>query len=216
MVQVKICGIKTPEALDAAATGGADFVGFNFYPPSPRFVTPAQASVLIARAPKALIKVGLFVDPDDAVLERTLAEANLDMLQVQGRETAQRIAAIRARFGLPVMKAIKVAAAADLDAAAAFAAVAEWLLFDGAPPKDRPGVLPGGNAARFDWTLLNGRHFAKPWMLSGGLDPNNVAEAIRVAGAACVDVSSGVEKRRGEKDPAKIRAFIRAAKGVKD
>lgn len=214
MVQVKICGINTPEALDAVAAGGADFVGFNFYPPSPRFVTPAQAGVLIARAPNTLRKVGLFVDPDDATLEHTLATAKLDMLQVQGHETAARVAAIRARFGLPVMKAIKVAFGADLDAASSFAAVADWFLFDGAPPKDKKGALPGGNAARFDWTLLKGRRFAKPWMLAGGLDPGNVAEAIRVAGPPCVDVSSGVETHPGRKDPAKILAFIRAARGA--
>lgn len=212
MVQVKICGINAPEALDAVAAGGADFAGFNFYPPSPRFVTPAQAGALIARAPKTLGKVGLFVDPDDATLERTLAAAKLDMLQVQGQEAPERVAAIRARFGLPVMKAIKVAAAADLDAASAFAAVADWLLFDGVPPKDRKGALPGGNAARIDWTLFKGRRFARPWMLAGGLDPSNVAEAVRATGALCVDVSSGVESAPGRKDPGKIRAFIAAAK----
>lgn len=211
-VQVKICGIKSAEAMAAVVDGGADFVGLNFYPPSPRAVTPAEAASLIALAPAGLRKVGLFVDPDDALLEHTLAAATFDMLQLQGRETPERIATIRARFGIPVMKALKIAGAADFDLAREFAAVADWLLFDGTPPKDQKNALPGGNAARFDWTLLHGRSFAKPWMLSGGLDPANVAEAIRIAGASCVDVSSGVESAPGKKDPDRIRAFIRAAK----
>lgn len=213
-VQVKICGIKSAEAMAAVVDGGADFVGLNFYPPSPRAVTPAEAAALIALAPAGLRKVGLFVDPDDSLLERTLAAARFDMLQLQGRETPERIAAIRARFGKPVMKALKIAGAADFDLARAFVGVADWLLFDGTPPKDRKNALPGGNAARFDWTLLQGQSFAKPWMLSGGLDPANVAEAIRIAGAACVDVSSGVESAPGQKDPARIGAFIRAAKSA--
>ncbi len=213
-VQVKICGVKTAEALATAAEAGADFVGLNFYPPSPRAVAPAQAGALIALAPPGLTKVGLFVDPDDALLERTLSEAPLDMLQLQGRETPERVAAVRARFGRPVMKALKIATAADFDPVASFAAVADWLLFDGAPPKDRQNALPGGNAASFDWTLLQGRAFAKPWMLAGGLNPSNVAEAIRISGAPCVDVSSGVESTPGQKDLSLIRAFIRAARAA--
>jgi len=211
-VQVKICGIKSAEAMEAVVEGGADFVGLNFYPPSPRAVTPAEAASLIALAPAGLQKVALFVDPDDALLERTLAMARFDMLQLQGSETPERVAAVRARFGLPVMKALKIASAADFDLAQEFATVADWLLFDGTPPKDKKNALPGGNAARFDWMLLRGRSFAKPWMLSGGLDPTNVADAIRIAGAACVDVSSGVESAPGQKDPDRILAFIRAAK----
>ncbi|MCK6453667.1 MAG: phosphoribosylanthranilate isomerase [Alphaproteobacteria bacterium] len=213
-VKVKICGINAADALGAAVDSGADFVGFVFYPPSPRAVTPEQAHDLASRVPASVRKVGLFVDPDDALLERTLAVVALDLIQLHGRETPERVAQIRARFGKPVMKAIKVAAAADLDRAAAFEAAADWLLFDGVPPKDMKNALPGGNAALFDWSLLKGRSFARPWMLSGGLDPANIAEAIRTTEARCVDVSSGVESRPGVKDPARIRAFIRAARGI--
>jgi phosphoribosylanthranilate isomerase len=213
MVQVKICGVNSPEAVKAAVGNGADFIGLVFYPPSPRAVTPERACDLAAPAGANIKKVGLFVDPDDALLERTLNAAKLDMLQLHGRETPTRVAAIKKRFGLPVMKAIKVAAAADLDATGAFEPVSDWLLFDGVPPKDKKNALPGGNAAPFDWTLLKGRRFSMPWMLSGGLDPSNVVAAIRISGAPCVDVSSGVETRPGLKDPAKIAAFIRAAKG---
>lgn len=213
-VQVKICGIKSVAALQAAAEGGADFVGFVFYPPSPRAVTPTEARELIAAAPAGIRKVGLFVDPDDATLDRTLAEADLDMLQLQGDEAPERVEAIRRRYGRLVMRALRIATAVDFAAVARFEPIADWLMFDGVPPKDMKGALPGGNAARFDWTLLRGRRFAKPWMLSGGLDPGNVAEAIRISGASCVDVSSGVEASRGVKDPAKIRAFLRAAKAA--
>ena len=136
----------------------------------------------------------------------------MDLLQLQGSETPERVAAIRARTGKRVMKALRIGAADDFGPVAGFAAVADWLLFDGAPPKDKKGALPGGNAARFDWTLLHGRNFTKPWMLSGGLDPTNVAEAIRISGASCVDVSSGVESAPGRKAPDRIRAFVRAAK----
>lgn len=200
--------------MAAVADAGADFVGLNFYPPSPRAVTPAEAAALIAAAPATLKKVGLFVDPDDALLDHTLAAATFDLLQLQGGETPDRVAAIRARFGIPVIKALKIATAADFEPVTAFARVADWILFDGAPPKDKKNALPGGNAARFDWTLLAGRDFARPWMLSGGLDPANVAEAIRISGARCVDVSSGVESAPGRKDPARIRAFVQAAKAA--
>lgn len=215
-VQVKICGINAPDALGAAIDAGAAFVGFVFYPPSPRAITPEQARDLAARVPAGVQKVGLFVDPDDATLERALGVVSLDLLQLHGRETPERVAEIRKKFAKPVMKAIKVAAAGDLDLAADFESVTDWLLFDGVPPKDKKNALPGGNAAQFDWSLLQGRHFARPWMLSGGLDAGNVAEAIRATGAICVDVSSGVEHRPGLKDPARITAFIRAACGRKD
>ena len=150
MVQVKICGINAPDALHAAVDGGADFIGVNFYPPSPRAVTPEQARDLAALASARVKKVGLFVDPDDALLERTLSVVKLDMLQLQGAETPARMTEIKKRFGLPAMKAIKVAVAADLNAVDDFASVADWLLFDGVPPKDKKNVLPGGNAAQFD------------------------------------------------------------------
>ncbi|MGQ0676793.1 MAG: phosphoribosylanthranilate isomerase [Rhodospirillales bacterium] len=212
MVQVKICGINAPDALKAAVDGGADFIGLVFYPPSPRAVTPEQARALAGFAGTRVKKVGLLVDPEDAVIERILKSVALDMLQLHGRETPGRVADIKKRFRIQAMKAIKVAAASDLDAAAAFEPVADWLLFDGVPPRDKKFVLPGGNAAQFDWTLLKGRRFARPWMLSGGLTPENIAEAIRISGAPCVDVSSGVETAPGRKNPAKIAAFIGAAK----
>jgi phosphoribosylanthranilate isomerase len=212
MVQAKICGINSAEALRTAVDNGADFIGLVFYPPSPRSVSPEQARELAGYAGARVKKVGLLVDPVDAVIERILSLVKLDMLQLHGNETPARVAEIKKRFGVQAMKAVKVAAAADLDAVAAFAPVADWLLFDGVPPKDKKHALPGGNAARFDWTLLKGRRFALPWMLSGGLDPQNVAEAIRVSAAPCVDVSSGVESLPGVKDPARIAAFLKAAK----
>jgi phosphoribosylanthranilate isomerase len=177
-------------------------------------VTPQQAAGLGRLVPAGVGKVGLFVDPDDAVLRATLTAAPLDMLQLHGRETPARVKEIRDRFGLAVMKAIKVQTASDVDAARPYESAVDWLLFDGVPPRDRKGALPGGNAAQFDWALLAGRRFAKPWMLSGGLDPVNVAEAIHVTAAPCVDVSSGVEIRPGLKDPAKIAAFVKAARAA--
>lgn len=209
-ITVKICGITTAEAAEAA--GAADLVGFVFYPPSPRAVSPAQAAELSALLPKGVRRVGLFVDPTEAVIAETLALAPLDLLQLHGRETPDRVAALRARFGCQMMKAIKVASAADIDGSQAFAGAADWLLFD-APPPNRPGALPGGNAVSFDWSLLKGRRIPLPWLLSGGLDPTNVRAAIAATGAPGVDVSSGVEDRPGLKSPDKIRAFIAAARG---
>lgn len=213
-VAVKICGINAPAALRAAAEGGADYVGFVFYPPSPRAVTPAAAAELAAAAPPGLRKVALVVDAEDARLGEILAAVPLDLLQLHGRESAARAAEIRARFGVPVMKAVRIAGAEDLAAAAAYAPVVDRLLFDAKPPKDMKGALPGGNALAFDWQLLAGRSWPVPWMLSGGLKADNVAEALRISGATAVDVSSGVEDRPGVKNPDRIRAFIAAAKGA--
>lgn len=210
-VEVKICGIRDAEALDAAVAAGADLVGFVFFPPSPRAVTPAQASALSARHAGGPVRVGLFVDPTDDDLTAALAAVPLGLLQLHGEETPERAASIRARFGVPVMKALGIGAPADLDAADAFAPVVDRFLFDAKPPPGGP--LPGGNAQPFEWRLMAGRAIAKPWLLAGGLTPGNVAEAIRIAGAPGVDVSSGVESARGVKDPALIRAFIAAAKG---
>ncbi len=208
--QVKICGINAPDALEAAVDGGAAFAGFVFYPPSPRAVTPTQAAALTAAAPNGITTVGLFVDPDDAALEAALAEARLDMIQLHGHETPERTAAVRALTGRKVMKALGIGTAADLDAAADYADAADWLMFDAKPPTDRDDALPGGNAISFDWDLLAGRQWDKPWMLAGGLDAETVADAVRRSGAAVVDVSSGVERARGRKDPALIRHFIDA------
>lgn len=210
-VEVKICGIRDAEALDAAIAAGADLVGFVFFPPSPRAVTPAQAGALSARHAGGPVRVGLFVDPTDDDLTAALAAVPLGLLQLHGEETPERAASIRARFGVPVMKALGIGASADLDAADAFAPVVDRFLFDAKPPPGGP--LPGGNAQPFEWRLMAGRAIAKPWLLAGGLTPGNVAEAIRVAGAPGVDVSSGVESARGVKDPALIRTFIAAAKG---
>ena len=210
-VEVKICGIRDAEALDAAVAAGADLVGFVFFPPSPRAVTPAQAGALSARHAGGPVRVGLCVDPTDDDLTAALAAVPLGLLQLHGEETPERAASIRARFGVPVMKALGIGAPADLDAADAFAPVVDRFLFDAKPPPGGP--LPGGNAQPFEWRLMAGRAIAKPWLLAGGLTPGNVAEAIRIAGAPGVDVSSGVESARGVKDPALIRAFIAAAKG---
>lgn len=213
-VEVKICGVNAPAALAAAAEGGADYVGFVFYPPSPRSIAPATAAALAAAAPARLRKVALTVDADDARLKEILEAAPIDLLQLHGGESVSRVAEIRARFGVPVMKVLKVAGAEDVAAAAAYEPVADRLLFDAKPPRDMKGALPGGNALIFDWQLLAGRTWARPWMLSGGLDADNVAEALRISGASAVDVSSGVEDRPGVKNSDKIRAFIAAAKAA--
>ena len=208
---VKICGLKTPETLAAAIDAGADMVGFVFFPKSPRHIDLATAEVLGRQAQGKALKVALTVDADDAALAAIVAALNPDLLQLHGHESPERVAAIRARFGLPVMKAIGVAHADDLKDVQAFAAVADRLLFDAKPPKD--AAHPGGNGLAFDWSLLTGLDLSIPSMVSGGLDPANVAEALRRTRAQGVDVSSGVETAPGQKDPAKITAFVRAAKG---
>lgn len=209
-VQAKICGISTADAARAAVAGGAALVGFVFYPPSPRAVTPEQARSLAGEVPPGVLKVGLFVDPDDAQLERTLAMAPLDLLQLHGAETPARAAEIRARTGVAVMKAIKVEARADIDGAREYEDAAERLLFDAKAPKSMADALPGGNGLIFDWNLLKGRQWRRPWMLSGGLTADNVAQAVSISGAPAVDVSSGVEDRPGHKDPAAIARFLAA------
>lgn len=210
-VQVKICGITDEDAMDAAIEAGADMVGLVFFPPSPRNVSAERAAELTDLLPEEVVKVGLFVDADDATLDTVLNRVRLDLLQFHGHETPERIEAVRLEYGVPVMKVIPVSTADDLAAAEPYLAAADQLLFDAKPPKG--ATLPGGNAVAFDWTLLKGRTWELPWMLAGGLTPANVAEAIRVSGAAAVDVSSGVESAPGVKDPGLIRAFVRAAKG---
>jgi phosphoribosylanthranilate isomerase len=207
-VKAKICGISTPDALDAALAGGACYVGLVFYPRSPRAVTPEQAAPLARAAEGRAIRTALFVDADDETIARTLAVVPVDLLQLHGREDPARVREVRARFGLPVMKAVPIAGPDDLALAEAYADAADRLLFDAKPPATMTNALPGGNALSFDWTLLAGRRWPIPWMLSGGLTPDNVAEAVRISGAAAVDVSSGVEERPGRKDPRRIAAFL--------
>lgn len=204
-VEVKICGLNSPEAVRAAAT--ADYAGFVFYGPSPRNLTPQQAATLAEELPARVKRVALVVDADDNLIRAVVDALHPDLLQLHGKETPERVAAIKQTFGLAAMKAIAVRAASDLAAVEAYAGVADMLLFDAKPP-DRPGALPGGNAASFDWTLLAGKRFARPWMLSGGLTAANVAEAVRISGTPAVDVSSGVEDRPGAKNPSKIKGFI--------
>ncbi len=209
-VAVKICGINSTEAMAAAVGNGADFVGLVFYPPSPRALSPAEAKPLAARVPESVRKVGLFVDEDDAAFEAVLSGVPLDMLQLHGGESPARVREIKDRFGLPAIKAIKLAGTDDLAVAENYFDIADWLLFDAMPTADMAHALPGGNALAFDWRLLAGRDWPLPWMLSGGLDAGNVAEAVAISGAATVDVSSGVEDGPGRKSPAKIAVFLKA------
>jgi len=204
-VEAKICGLSTPETLDAAVAAGARFVGFVTYPRSPRHIASNDAlQALGARVPKGVIRTGLFVDPVDALLEERLATGAIDLLQLHGAESPERVAAIKARTGKPVMKVIKVGQASDVERGiAAYATVADRLMFEGAE-----GALPGGNAIAFDWTFLSARTVPLPWLLAGGLRRDNVAEAVRVTGAPGVDVSSGVESSRGVKSVDLIRAFL--------
>jgi phosphoribosylanthranilate isomerase len=209
---IKICGLRTPEALDVALNEGADFVGFVFFPPSPRHVSFELARDLGARVHGRSRKVALTVDADDALHAAIVEALRPDLLQLHGHETPERVAGLRARFGLPVMKAVPVETKADLAAVPAYAAVADWVLFDARAPKD--ATRPGGLGKPFDWTLLKGLDPGLPFMLSGGLDPGNVGQALAVTGAPAVDVSSGVESIPGVKDSSKIAAFIRAVRAA--
>jgi phosphoribosylanthranilate isomerase len=209
---IKICGLRTPEALDAALDERADFVGFVFFPPSPRNVSLDLARELGAQAQGRARKVALSVDADDVLHDAIVDALAPDMLQLHGHETPERVRALKARFGLPVMKALPVETAADLDAVPAYASAADWLLFDARPPKD--ATRPGGLGRPFDWTLLKALDPGLPFMLSGGLDPGNVGQALEVTRAPAVDVSSGVELTPGVKDPTKVMAFIRAVRAA--
>jgi phosphoribosylanthranilate isomerase len=213
-VLVKVCGLDAPDSVAMAVVEGAAMLGFVFYPPSPRNLAPAEAGRLVASVPSGIDRVGLFVDPTDAEIGAVLAAAPLDLIQLHGSETVERVRKVRATFKRPVIKAIKVETAADIDAAAAFDGVADWLLFDAKPPKTLVNALPGGNRVSFDWRLLKGRRFKRPWLLAGGLDADNLAEAVRLSGAPAIDVSSGIESRPGVKDPALIKAFLTAARAA--
>jgi phosphoribosylanthranilate isomerase len=207
---VKICGLSTRPTLAAALEAGADMVGLVFFPPSPRFVSVAAAAELADEARGRAEIVGLTVDADDRMLSDIIDRVRPDWLQLHGKETPERVAAIRSRFGVKTMKAIGVATSADLQRANDYAGAADWLMLDAKAPKG--AVLPGGNGATFDWTVLAGFSAPLPYLLSGGLSPANVAEAIAVTGAPGVDVSSGVETAPGQKDVDLIRAFVRNAR----
>ncbi|MDO5606772.1 MAG: phosphoribosylanthranilate isomerase [Paracoccus sp. (in: a-proteobacteria)] len=209
MAQVKICGLTRPADVDAAVAAGAGFLGFVFFAKSPRNLSPAAAAALAHAVPPGVARVGLFVNPDDAMLDQVLAAVPLDMVQLHGSETPARVRDIAARSGLPVIKAVGIAGPGDLAVLWDYGLVADMLLVDAKPPRD--AVLPGGNGLAFDWRLLTGRKWLKPWMLAGGLNPDNVAEAVRLTGAPVVDVSSGVESAPGVKDGDLIRRFIAAA-----
>ena len=209
-VEAKICGLSTPETVDAAVKAGADYVGFVAYPKSPRHIATETLRALGARVPKLVVRVGLFVDPDDALLAERVGTGALDMLQLHGSETPQRVADIKKRTGKLVMKVVKVGKASDVDQGIKlYGSLVDLLMFDA-----DGGELPGGNAASFDWKILSGRDVPVPWMLAGGLTPDNVAEAVRVTDAPIVDVSSGVEATRGVKSVDKIRAFLKRVHSI--
>jgi phosphoribosylanthranilate isomerase len=211
---VKICGLSTPETLDAALSAGADMVGFVFFPPSPRHIGLDVARVLGKQAKGRALKVALSVDADDALLANSIDALQPQLLQLHGHESVARVRDIKQKFGLPVMKVIAVGAAADLASLPGYAAVADRILFDAKAPKD--ATRPGGLGAAFDWRLLQGLDLKLPFMVSGGLNAGNVAEAVRITRAGGVDISSGVESAPGIKDPDMIRAFIRAARASEE
>jgi len=212
-VAAKICGLSTEAAVTAAVAGGAAYLGFVFYPPSPRAVTAERAASVSAAVPEGIARVGLFVDADDDAIAAVLARAPIDLMQFHGGESPERVADAKTRFGRPVMKTIAIAGPEDVVAAARYEEVADLLLFDAKPPR-RPEALPGGNGLAFDWGLIAGRSWRCPWMLSGGLTAELLPEAVRISGATAVDVSSGVESRPGEKDLDKIGAFLAAVRAL--
>lgn len=213
-IRVKICGLRNADDVRATAAAGAAYAGFVFFPKSPRHLSIEAAREAIFAAPEGLCKVALTVDADDAMLDALVEALPLDMLQLHGHETPERVAQVRARYGLPVMKAMGVADEGDLAGLLEMSLAADQILIDAKPPKD--AVLPGGNGLSFDWRLVGQRRWLKPWMLAGGLSPENVAEAIRLTNVRQLDVSSGVEAARGVKDHAKIERFVRAAMGPRE
>lgn len=208
--EVKICGLKTPESIHAAVDAGVDHIGLVFFPKSPRHVSVEEAAMLASRIPAHVNIVGLFVNAEDGFIDQVLEAVPLDILQLHGKEPVERVVQLKQRTGREIMKAIGIRDAEDLQVVSQYEPVVDRLLFDAKPPKD--AVLPGGNAIAFDWTLLEGKSWSKPWMLAGGLTPDNVQTAIRLTGAPCVDTSSGVEDEPGQKNSHKIREFIKAVK----
>lgn len=207
-VDVKICGLKDHLAVDAALEGGARYLGFNFYPPSPRSVTIEETIELARPVSGDCITVGVTVDPDDHLVDQVLAA--LDAIQLHGKETPERVRAVKARTGKTVIKALRIGDDVDLEPLDAFADAADVILFDAKPPKS-PGSLPGGNGLTFDWRLLENLDLSVPWILSGGLDASNLDDAVRLCRASAVDVASGVESAPGQKDVGKIQAFLKRA-----
>ncbi len=209
IIQVKICGLKDAPGVVAAVDAGARYLGFNFFEKSPRYIAPDQLAGLLSLVPPGVAKVGLTVDATDDVLDRITSRLGLDMLQLHGSETPDRVAEVRARYGLPVIKAVGIRDAGDLPDLLAYGRVADQLLVDTKAPKGAD--LPGGNGRVFDWGLISGRRWPVPWMLAGGLNAGNVAQAVRLTGAVQVDTASGVETAPGVKDTGLIRGFIEAA-----
>lgn len=210
--QVKICGIKTKEALGAALLGGARFIGFVFFPLSPRYIEVEKAQELAFALPDGVQSVGLFVDPTDLHLDMVLKHVQLDMIQLHGNETPARVSEIKARYGVSVIKAFRIGSARDVALAHSYVDAADWYLFD--TKSASSSEVPGGTGEVFDWALLALEEFDKPWMLSGGLSVENVGDALSVLSPMAVDVSSGVERVRGEKDPCLIKAFLEIVKRI--
>jgi phosphoribosylanthranilate isomerase len=206
-IEAKVCGVKTQEALEAAGKGGACYVGFNFYRPSPRYVEPAQAATLSKFMSPGMKSVAVTVDADDALFDEIFRHFTPDFIQLHGREPPERAAALKARWKTPIIRAIPIRTATDFAAVKTHQGTADYFLFDAAPPKG--ALLPGGNAVSFDWTLLREQQIATPWFLSGGLKASNMQHAITLSGATRVDFSSGVERAPGEKDPAMIEELLR-------
>ena len=211
-VEVKICGLDRPETVDGAVNAGAEMLGFVFYPPSPRNLTASAASRLTNRVPAGVKRVGLFVDPTDEMITTVLNQNVLDLIQLHGNEPPERVAEIKDITRLKVIKVLKVTDIRDLKYVSVYQGVAEWLMFDALAPKDMKRALPGGNALSFDWNILARANIPTPWILAGGLNLENVKEALSISGAKVVDVSSGVEKQPGVKCVEKIQTFIQAVK----
>ncbi len=211
-VEVKICGLDRPETVDGAVNAGAEMLGFVFYPPSPRNLTASAASRLTNRVPASVKRVGLFVDPTDKMITTVLKQNVLDLIQLHGNEPPERVTEIKVFTSLEVIKVLKISDSYDLRYVSIYQGVADWLMFDALAPKDMKGALPGGNALSFDWNILARANIPTPWILAGGLNLENVKEAMSTSGAKVVDVSSGVEKLPGVKCVEKIQSFIRAVK----
>ncbi|WP_333665968.1 phosphoribosylanthranilate isomerase [Parvibaculum sp.] len=212
--RVKICGLSTRETVEAAIGAGADYLGFNFIARSSRYVSCETASTLAADMPSTVAKVALTLDADNETLDAVVAALDPDILQLHGAETPARLMELKSRYGLPLMKAIGISEPGDPESADIYRDSADLLLFDAKPPKSMAGALPGGKGLVFDWSLIAGHRPGLPWMLSGGLNAENVGEAVRITGAEAVDVSSGVETAPGHKSPELIEAFIKAAQAT--